>query len=160
MSDSHTCGLCSEEFSGLKAKITHNCPEKPEEVCEKKSCAREQKDGSEYCPAHSQQVWIQDEPEKEVEEREVSIFRVQLHYTAEVVAKVKAWNKHEAFEKVREDPELEPEITDEVHKTAREVGTTTEIEEHGYKEQPPTYLRLDTMEAESVEDREEKEVDA
>jgi hypothetical protein len=135
------------------AKVTHNCQEKPEEVCEKKFCGRDQKEGSDYCPAHTQQVWIRDTPKKETTEREIPIFDITIYYTAEVHAKVSAPTEHQAYQKVRENPDLEPEITDEVHKTAREIGTDTEIEEHGFKDEPPTYLRLDSMQPETIGDR-------
>jgi hypothetical protein len=72
-------------------------------------------------------------------------------------AEVQAPNRDAAIEKVQEMPDEET-LADviPVFKEVEEVDTVTEIEENGFKEDPQKYLRLDTMEAETVEDREER----
>lgn len=151
------CSFCQEKFETVKAKVTHNCPEKPEDICEKKFCGRDQKDGSDYCPAHTNQVWIEDEPEKETIEKEIPVFEVKIHKTVEHRAEVQAPHRDAALEKVKEMPD-EKTLADviPVFEEVEEVDTVTEIEEKGFKEDPPKYVRLDTMEAETVQDREDR----
>lgn len=154
MSDDYTayeCRLCRQEFEGLTAKVTHHCPEKPEDRCRKNKCGREPKDDYGYCPAHKPKVWSGLVGEKEIEEREVPVWDVEIHYSEEHHAKVKAVNKEEAKQKVREMPDKKSMLDKfEVHTRIKQKGTVTETEENGWKNEPPKFRKLDSMEVETV----------
>jgi len=146
---SHECGLCNSEFNSLTEKITHNCPEKPEDRCKKNKCGREPKDDYGYCAAHKPKVWSGLVGEKEIEEREVPVWDVEVHYSYQLrVNNVKAPNKDRAIEKAEEahDPRLEYRV----HENVSQRGTVTETEDLGWKQKPPKFKKLDSMKVETV----------
>jgi len=137
------CGLCGREFENIRAKITHNCSEKPEDICEKLKCGRNQKEDSKYCPAHTQQVWIKDSAEPKTSTEEIPRWEVEVHYSYELRGTVTAPNKEEA--KIVAEDKFEKRYEHEVHSRIKQVGSEKKIKNEGYKNDK-NYLRLDTME--------------
>lgn len=148
-SDLHTCQLCKKDFAKHVFKITHNCPEKPESRCKKQGCGREPKDNEGYCAGHKPKVWSRNAGEKQVKEREVPVWDVEISYTYELRAtNIKAPNEDRAKEIARDN--FEPEMIHETWTDISQKGTATETVSEKWVDEPPKFRKLDTMEVETV----------
>lgn len=145
----HSCELCGQEFDRHVYKITHNCPEKPEDRCKKRGCAREPKDNYGYCSGHKPKIWSGLVGEKEIKEKEVPVWDVEIAYNYELRATgIKAPSRDRAVEIAEE--KFEPEMMHTVFKDVNQKGTVTETEDKGWKKEPPKFRKLDSMEVETV----------